>query len=449
MAHSKELCPAVEERRESAMDLPERFRALRKQRNLTAVALGADRYSPSYISQIERGARRPSRRALEYFAWRLGVSPSYLLTGVPDDLPLRLRFELEQAEHAVSHGEFSEARQRSEDVLTEAEKYRVPDLTLWGSLILADALYGEDRFSEARELYERLLERDDLFPRDRVRGTAGLARASRALGDLNYAAVTVEALLAKRDMDPPLDHAAVAELQTVLSSLYYEQGDTQLAQRAAERALAALDESVPLATQAIVRHNASCAFAAQGQWREALILAHEARTLGHAITNQRDRGKLYTAHAFLCLEADPPLVDEAAQQLDRAERIVSKVGEDADLAYIWTERARVAFFRGEFEEAVAFADRAASTEGVFVLERGRALLLAGRALRALGRLLGARERVQEALAVFEANEAKAQAVLCWEELGEMAKEEGDFEAATEAFQAGVRVAGGGRASLIF
>src|SRR5438093_4624655 len=94
--------------------LPERFRALRKARRLSSRALGEPRFSVSYVSQIERGHRRPSQAALEYFAWRLGVSPAFLATGVPDDLPLRLRYELEQAEKDLSEASCRAARERAE-----------------------------------------------------------------------------------------------------------------------------------------------------------------------------------------------------------------------------------------------------------------------------------------------------------------------------------------------
>src|SRR2546423_8640993 len=103
--------------------LPERFRALRKQRGLTSTGLAEPRYSVSYVSQIERGLRRPSRSALEYFAHRLRVSPNFLATGVPDDLPLRLRYALEEAEREHSEGSSTEARRRAEAVLTDAEPY--------------------------------------------------------------------------------------------------------------------------------------------------------------------------------------------------------------------------------------------------------------------------------------------------------------------------------------
>jgi tetratricopeptide (TPR) repeat protein len=430
------------------MELPERFRMLRKERRFTCRALAGDRYSMSFVSQIERGYRRPSRAALEYFAARLRVSPSYLLTGVPDDLPLRLQYELEQAEKDLSEGTFRQARERTEKALAEAEEYAVPDLSHWGGAILADAAFGEDRYIEARERYERLLDAEGLSAALRVRAVAGLARASRAAGDLSYAAQVVEGLLSA-PLPDPLDNAAVADLQSVLVSVYFERGDVALAQRASERALAALDETVPIRTQAVARHHASRVAAERGRWEEALSLTREARTLMRTLHNRRDLAKLHTAHAFLCLEAEPPLVDEAARQLDQAERLMAKVGDESDMAHIWTERGRVEYLRGRFAEASDYARRSAAAEGVFVLERGRALVLQGRALRALQRPQEARERLREALSVFEANQAKAQTLECWHQLGEIARAEGDFEAAMEAFRSGVLVAGGGRHSLIF
>jgi tetratricopeptide (TPR) repeat protein len=427
--------------------LPERFKELRKRRGLTSTALAEPRYSVSYVSQIERGFRRPSREALRYFSRRLGVSPEFLETGVPDDLPLRLRYELEQAENDLGEGSFAEAGRKARAVLAQAEEYGVPALRHWSFSVMADALFGEGLFAEAREAYERLLAEADLSRSHRVRATAGLARTSRAVGDISYAGLVVESYL-DAEHDPPLDPAAIAELQSVLVSVYFERGDVALAQRAAERALAAIDETVPIRTQAVARHHASRVAAERGQWEEALILTREARTLMGTLRNRRDVAKLHTAHAFLCLEVDPPLVDEAVRQLDQAERLLSSVGDGSDMAHIHTERGRVAFLRGEYEEAARWAERAAGGQGVVELERARALYLRGRALRALGRPEEARESLREALAIFEVDDAHQQSLLCWRELGELATAEGDYLAATEAFRSGVEVAGG-RASLIF
>jgi tetratricopeptide (TPR) repeat protein len=428
--------------------LPERFRALRKARRLSSRGLGEPRFSVSYVSQIEHGKRRPSPAALEYFAWRLGVSPSFLATGVPDDLPLRLRYTLEEAEQAHSEGSFTEAREKAEGVQVESEPYDLPSVRQWARCIVAESLFGEGRFAEATEAWEALSKTPGLTQSDRVRATAGLARAGLATGDLRYAAQVVETFL-EAEHDPPLDAAALAELHAILIPIYFERGDEQLSQRAADRALAALDESVPIRTQVVARHGAARVLAERGRWEEALNLAHEARTLMRTLHNRKDLAKLYTAHAFLCLEVDPPRVDEAVAQLDRAEKLFVKLGATSDLAYVQTERGRAAFHRGQYEEAVAHADRAAGTEGVIVLERARALYLRGRALGKLGRTDEARESLREALAVFEVNDAHHQAVLCWRELGDLATGEGDFEAAAVAYRSGVEVVGGGRFSLMF
>jgi tetratricopeptide (TPR) repeat protein len=427
--------------------LPERFRALRKQRRLSSSALADPRYSVSYVSQIERGHRRPSQEALEYFARRLGVSPDFLRTGVPDDLPKRLRYELEEAERDLSEGSFAQARERAEQARSEAAPFELAAVQQTAACIVADALYREGEQSQAARAYERLLGQD--LPRSlRVRAVAGLARSSRAVGDLKYAAQVIEGFMGE-DHDPPLDHAAVAELQSVLVSIYFERGDVVLAQRAAERALDASDESVPIRTRAVARWHASRVEADRREWDEALSLAHDARMLIEQLHNRRDTAKLHTAYAFLCLEAEPPRVEEALEHLEPAERLLSDLGGGPDLAYVYTERGRAALAQERFEEAVADAERAAGTEGVFVLERGRALLLRGRALRRLGQADEAKGAIQEALAIFEENDARQQAVLCWRELGEMAQDAGDFETATKAFRTGVELSGGGRASLIF
>src|SRR6266550_3391611 len=79
------------------MDLATRFRHLREEAGLTSAALAAPRYSVSYVSRIEGGRRTPSSDAMAYFAARLGVSPQYLATGIPDGLEKRLRYTLEEA----------------------------------------------------------------------------------------------------------------------------------------------------------------------------------------------------------------------------------------------------------------------------------------------------------------------------------------------------------------
>src|SRR5437870_2585598 len=86
-------------------DLAKRFRELRVGAGLSGAALASPRYTVSYVSQIEAGRRRPSPEALAFFAERLGVTPLFLATGVPEDLEPELRYRLETARRALKDGD--------------------------------------------------------------------------------------------------------------------------------------------------------------------------------------------------------------------------------------------------------------------------------------------------------------------------------------------------------
>src|SRR6266540_5003949 len=83
------------------VNIAERFQDLRTRAGLTKTNLARPRYTVSYVSQIESGKRTPSADAMEFFAERLGVSPRFLSTGVPDGMEDSLRYRLEEAVRAT------------------------------------------------------------------------------------------------------------------------------------------------------------------------------------------------------------------------------------------------------------------------------------------------------------------------------------------------------------
>src|SRR5207244_2101998 len=86
------------------MDLATRFKELRLRAGLTKTALAKPEYTVSYITQIEKGSRRPSPKALDFFSRQLGVTQSFLATGVPDGTVDFLRYQLEACRTAVREG---------------------------------------------------------------------------------------------------------------------------------------------------------------------------------------------------------------------------------------------------------------------------------------------------------------------------------------------------------
>src|SRR5438067_8125365 len=99
------------------------MRDLREEAGLTKTALARPRYTVSYVSQIESGKRKPSQQALAFFAAKLGVTPGYLGTGVPEDLEPALRYALEEARQAVRESHPDEAERILRPALAQAEQY--------------------------------------------------------------------------------------------------------------------------------------------------------------------------------------------------------------------------------------------------------------------------------------------------------------------------------------
>src|SRR5438445_10823539 len=99
------------------------MRDLREGAGLTKTALARPRYTVSYVSQIESGRRKPSQQALAFFASKLGVTPGYLGTGVPEDLEAQLRYSLEEARRAVRESRPEEADAIVKPLIAQAEQY--------------------------------------------------------------------------------------------------------------------------------------------------------------------------------------------------------------------------------------------------------------------------------------------------------------------------------------
>jgi len=418
--------------------LAKRFRELRLDAGLSGAALASPRYTVSYVSQIEAGRRRPSPEALAFFADRLGVTPRFLVTGVPEHLEPELRYRLEECRRAIRDGRLADAEATGRAVVGEASEAGLERLASQARVALGEALALQSRVREAIDAFESALEGDSALPeRESATAVADLADAYRTVGDLTYAAEVVESFLSRPGRGP-LDPAVVAHLQAVLVSIYFERGDMLRAERAADRALMATGDGTPADVRAVAFWNASRVLAETRRWDEALDLATRARILVEESDDHRRIAQLHNAYAFICLESEPPRIPEAAEHLDVAEGLLVQAGTPADLAYVYTERSRLALMQGSPMTALSHAERALVHATSEELERARALFLEGRALGALDRHAEARESLLEAAAVFEKHGARQQEASCWREIGELDLVAGRLEAAVEALRAGLR-----------
>jgi len=412
-----------------------RLRDLRVRAGLTKTALARPRYTVSYVSQIEAGRRNPSPEAVAFFADRLGVSPRYLSTGVPEDIEDELRFCLEEARAALRKGSPKEAERLLEPVREKAEQYGLRALGNRALLLMGEAFAQEGKVQEALDAYEEARE-GDLTEHDAALAVAGLARTYRTVGDLTYAAELIESYLGKTDRGP-LDPSMAAELQAVLVSIYFERGDIVRAERSARRALAAASQSSSLELRARTYWYASRVLAERRNWDDALEYATRARVLMEEMDDRRNVARLHNAYAFICLEAEPARTEEARRHLDQAQELLEESGATDDLAYVLEERGRLALLEERFEEALAHAEKALSNVSRDALEAARSLLLKGRALSALGRRQEAQDVLKEAAACFRNRGARQQEASCWREVGEMLISAGNLPGAVTALRAGL------------
>ena len=418
------------------MDFAQRFRQLRVNAGLTGTALASPRYTVSYISQIEAGRRRPSPEALKYFAEKLGVSANYLSTGIPDGIEATLRYQLEEARRHIREGDGQAGEGISRRLLAEAETHGLKALEAQALIAKGDSLGLQGRVREAIDAIEDALATEDLPEREMGSAVASLARNYRSAGDLTYAAELIESFLSKR-RGSPLEAAVATELHSVLVSVYFERGDVMRAERAAARALAAADENTPSEVRALAYWNASRVLAETKRWDEALDMATRARVLMEEVDDLRQVARLHNAYAFICLEAEPPQVEQAREHLDIAEKMLADTSATRDLAYVFGERGRLALIEGRPEEALADAERTLASAGSEELESTRALFTKGRALGMLGRTAEAKDALYEAAFRFEKHGARQQQAACWREVGELDLAAGDVTAAVDALRAGL------------
>jgi tetratricopeptide (TPR) repeat protein len=412
-----------------------RFARLREATGLTKSALAAPRYTLSYVSQIESAKRVPSGESLAYFADRLGVSVSYLQSGVPDGLDERLGYRLEEVRAILRSGDPGRALNVARDVRTEAERFALTPVRAQALVLSGDALAMLGRTREAIDRYEDALE-GGLTEREHGTATAALASAYRTVGDLSYAISLIESKL-KESADTPLDPGVSADLHSVLLSIYFERGDITKAGRVAQQALKAASEGASPQSRANVLWAASRVLAEAKRWDEALELARNARMLIEGLSDQLRLARVHSANAYLCLETDPPRLDEAEDHLAHAEALLGPGAPPQELAYVYSEQGRLALLSGRAAEALERSEIAFANVTDDPLQRAGCLFLRGRAMTELSRLDEALDNFYEAAAIFDKTGARQQVATCYREIGEIKLRVGDLEAVVEAFREGL------------
>lgn len=207
---------------------------------MTQTEVTGGQYSKEYVSQVELGKTRPSRKAVKLFAKYLDVDESYFETGV--DLAGRERFEnlMADGEAQMERRDYPEAVRMFEQAYSIGEKAENEQFTRRAEVGRAWALHFQGRqrealgiLADARAYYEDK-QRDGL---ELAEVLYRMGSAREVMGDLKLAILLLEEALKTLDRCPiPADHVRVRVLRR-MAAINARRGDLEAGREAAEAAL--------------------------------------------------------------------------------------------------------------------------------------------------------------------------------------------------------------------
>jgi tetratricopeptide (TPR) repeat protein len=413
-----------------------RLKRLRLAKGLTQRESASPNYAPSYVSIIEAGRRQPSRKALDYFASRLGVSAEELSIGRPSDITARLQLQLQEGRIALSDGRHDEADITLATVARQSKKFKLTRLEAKAEEARGLLLERRGNPEKALERYQRaeeiLIDEPSTALADAV---TGKARCFEALGDVRYAIYTLETLLATIEQEGIRDPSALIQLHASLLDAYLEAGMHDRAARSAdelERLASKVDDPLRLALMHIhVAH----LYLVRGNVEDAHRSLERAEDYYRQLHLKSEMGYANLARGYVfSRELNFP---HARRDLEAALEVFEETGDEKHVTRTLNELARVERLEGRTDRAVSLLERSIGRLG-----DGDAPILAW-AHRELGSALSqseparAEKHLLTAIELFERGEQRTEVAVAYRALGELLLDRRDEHGALEAFRTGI------------
>jgi tetratricopeptide (TPR) repeat protein len=421
---------------EDANVIGQRIRELRTMRGLTQQQLAAPRYSAAYVSSIEAGRRRPSAKALEHFAAKLGVDADELLGDSPSNLGARLLLLLQEARMALSDGRLEEANRGFRSAARQARRYGLAKIEARAELGLG--LLGErggdpegalEHFQRAEAVLRTLV------PAIRAEAVAGQARCHQALGDLRFAIHLLKSHLEALERADVPDPDALVRLHASLLDAYLDAGLHGKAAASAEE----LDRLSPRLKDPLgVAHMhmyVARMHLSKGATEEALRSLQRAEDAYRQLELRTETGYAHLARGYVLSRQGR--LPEARGELEQASAIFEGTGDTKDLTRALNELARVERLEGNPGQARELLERS-----IGLLGEADAPILAW-AERELGVVLAqvdpsaAEKHLRRSIELFQRTDQPVEVAFSYRELGDLLRERGDAEAGCRAYREGI------------
>jgi transcriptional regulator with XRE-family HTH domain len=410
------------------LDQPEfgqNVRDARITRGLSQTDLAGEQLSPSYISLIESGRRKPNIKAAEAIADRLGISLEELSSPRVDPEAGDRRAEEEADQRAnrlllVSRlvaarmsqlsGDWSSARDQLEDLVRQADKSGTEEV-LWEARWELAATLGHLCLEDARAEVLRLLLADSMTessPLLQLRVAVESAHSHRRSGDLSDSIRMAEQAVRAGEL---VDFAAPEKAQAYVALLaaFAVSGEWQRASAISDMVLGEVTALGSGHSRIVARWAVAGVRYMTGRPEEAVRLLADAR---HGLTPDSElkvRIQLLRASALLELAVGRP---EAAPLVEQTRQLVEIAGTGADRVQLAALQVAAGLRRGERPSPEAIE---LDHPELLPLERARCGVVIARAHRVAGRGAEADAAYRDAAAGYEKAGALRHAVEVWRE----------------------------------
>ncbi len=412
--------------------LGRRLRSARVAAGLTQGDAGGPELSTAYVSRIEAGSRRPSARALQSLAERVGVPPADLLRSPEDDpAVIELRLTLDYAELALETGEGTDAVAQTRATLAQLP----PDSSLRerAMFLHGRALEATGEIAEAISVLEEVALGDGAHA---VRATIALCRCLRESGDLDRALDVGDAALGRLRDTPLFGTDESIQLVATVASCYFESGDVTTSARLCREAVATAEQLGSATARASAYWNASIVESHRGRVEAAVVQAQRALSLLGEGRDARNLARLRVQLGIMQLRSVPPDVAEALATLARAStELHESSAAPADLGWVRAALARAHLLNGDLEAASACAHLARSTAAeAMPLAMAESTAVLGQVAVLQGDPERARQLCSEAAQLLSAAGADRATAQVWYELAMCLEQAGATAEALDAYR---------------
>jgi tetratricopeptide (TPR) repeat protein len=369
-----------------------RIRKARLERGMTQEVLAGPEFTKGYVSALERGAVRPSLKALDVFARRLNIPiADFLVARLDTDTPPELDALQEDLTYQFNYAKMlirSDNTDEALKLLTDAEsgaqlympklpariRYRIPFLRGLAYLQKSEPDLARPELEKALEITEK---DGEVEAATTVRNMLGVALYQQGQPQLalEYHLQCARSVQSKEVKDLNLR----LSIYRNLANDYWAVNDTKQAIATYKDALDILDDVNDLHRQAGIFWDIARTYKTNNDWARSKVYATRALHIYEAADNRGEAASISMNMAELMMgESKFP---EAQDLLMKAEGLLSNAGDKALLSNLYHNYADLARQQGNLDEAARYADESVKLSETLKKSAGKSKQAQGNAHR--------------------------------------------------------------------